>query len=83
MGDEDDKDMQDTSGYEKSEVQLAWLDWEDLLSVLLPTESGMVPATSQMIHWLVHEINLSPSFSWWFPPFPLLSLFLVLNSTIN
>jgi hypothetical protein len=27
--------------------------------------------------------SLSPSFSWWFPPFPLISLFLVLNSTIT
>jgi len=26
---------------------------------------------------------LSPSFSWWFPPSPLISLFLVLNSTIT
>jgi len=27
--------------------------------------------------------SLSPSFSWWFPPSPLISLFLVLNSTIT
>jgi len=27
--------------------------------------------------------SLSPSFSWWFPPSPLISVFVVLNSTIN
>jgi len=27
--------------------------------------------------------TLSPSFTWWFPPSPLISLFLVLNSTIT
>jgi len=35
-----------------------------------------------MVNWLAHEILLSPSFSWWFPSYPLNSLFLVLNSNI-
>jgi len=83
MGDEDDNDIEDTSGYEKSGVRLAWLGLEDLVSVLLPAWSGLVPAVSRMVNWLAHEILLSPSFSWWFPPSPLISLFLVLNSTIT
>jgi len=33
MADEDENDVEDTSGYEKSGVQLAWLGWEDLVSV--------------------------------------------------
>ena len=33
MGDEDDNDVEDTSEYEKSGVQLARLGWEDLVSV--------------------------------------------------
>jgi hypothetical protein len=31
--DEDENDVEDTSGYEKSGVQLAWLGWKDLVSV--------------------------------------------------
>jgi len=89
-GDEDESDMEDTSGYEKSGVRLAWLGvektWlglEYLVSVLLPAGSGLVPAIPGMVNWLAHEILSSPSFSWWFPPSPLISLFLVLNSTIT
>jgi len=33
IGDEDDNVVEDTSGYEKSGVWLAWLGWEDLVSV--------------------------------------------------
>jgi len=61
--------MEDTSRYEQSGVQLAWLGLEDLVLVFLPTGSGVVPAVSGMVKWLAHEILLSPSFSWWFPPF--------------
>jgi len=89
-GDEDESDMEDMSGYEKSGVRLAWLGvevtWlglEDHVSVLVPAGSGLVPAVSGMVNWLAHEIVSSPSFSWWFPPSPLISLFLVLNSTIT
>ena len=35
MGDEDENDVEDTSGYEKSGVGLARLGWEDLVLVLL------------------------------------------------
>jgi len=83
MGDEDENDMEDTSGYEKSGVRLAWLGIEDLVSVWLPAGSGLVPAVSGMINWLAHESLLSPSFLWWFPPPRLISLFLVLNSTVT
>jgi len=83
MGDEDENNMEDTSGYEKSGVRLAWLGLKDLVSVLLPAGSGLVPAVSGMVNWLAHEILLSPSFSWWFPTSPLISLLLVLNSTIT
>jgi len=33
MGDEDENDVEDTSGYEKSGVRLTWLDWEVLVSL--------------------------------------------------
>jgi len=72
-----------TSGYEKSGVRLAWLGCKDLVSVLLHSGSGLVPAVSGMANWLANEILLCPSFSWWFPPYPPISLFLVLNSTIT
>ena len=83
MGDEVENNMEATSRPEKSGVQLAWLGSEDLVSVLLPAGSGLVPAVSGMVNWLAHEILLSLSFSWWFPPSPLISLVLVLNSTIT
>jgi len=44
MGDEDENDVEDTSGYEKSGVQPAWLGWEDLVAVQLNTGLGLVPA---------------------------------------
>jgi len=62
MGDEDENDVEDTSGYEKSGVRLAWLGWEDLVSVLLHAGSGVVPAVSGMVNCLSHKILLSPSF---------------------
>jgi len=54
MCDEDENDVEDTSGYDKFGVRLAWLDWEDLISVLLHSGSGLVPAVSRMVHWLAH-----------------------------
>jgi len=83
MGDEDEHDMEDMSGPEKSGVRLAWLGLEVLVLWLLPAGSVLVPAALGMVNWLAHEILLSPSFSWWFRPSPLISLFLVLNSTIT
>jgi len=56
MGDEDENDMEDTSGYEKSGVRLAWVGWEHLVSVIVCAGSGLVPAVSGMINRLAHEI---------------------------
>jgi len=50
MGDEDENDMEDMSGYDKSGVRLARLGLEDLVSVLLPAGSGHVPAVSGMVN---------------------------------
>ena len=83
MGDEDENNMVDTSAYEKSGVRLAWLGLADLVLVWLSSESGLKPAVLGMVNWLSHQILLSTSFSWWFIPSPLISLFLVLNSTIT
>jgi len=83
MGDEDEHDMESTSGYEKSWVWLARLGLEDLVSVLLPAGSGPVPAALGMVNWLAHEILSVPVSHHDFPPSPLISLFLVLNSTIT
>jgi len=63
MGDEGENNMEDTSGPEKSAVQLAGLGLEDLVWVLFPTGSGLVPARSWMVNSLAHEILLSPSSS--------------------
>jgi len=56
MGEEDENDMEDMSGYEKSEVRLAWLGWEYLVLVLLPARLGLVPGVSGMVNWPAHEI---------------------------
>jgi len=83
MGDNDGNDVDEISGYEKSWVRLDWLGWEDHVWMILRAWSGLVFAVSGMVNWLTHKILSSPSFSWWFPPSPLFSLFLVLNSTIT
>jgi len=83
MGDEDENEMEDMSGPQKSGVQPAWLGLEDLGSVVLSAGSWLLPAVSGMVNWLAHEILLRPSFSCWFPPSPLISLILVLSSTIT
>jgi len=54
-------------GYKQPGLQLASLGWEDLVSMVLHSRLGLVPAVSVMVNWLVHEILLSPSFPWWFP----------------
>jgi len=81
-GDEDENDMENTSGHEKSGVQQACLGWKDFVLMLLQAGSGLVPAISEMVNLLAHRTLSRPSFLWWFRPFPLISLFLVLNSTI-
>jgi len=76
MGDEDGNDMEDMSGYEKSGVRPASFSLEHLVSVFLLAGSEVVPAVSVMENWPAHRILLSPSFSSWFRPSPLISLFL-------
>jgi len=82
-GDEDVNNVEKMSGYDKSGVRVAWLGWEDLISVSLHAGSGLVPAVSGIVNWPVNEILLSPSFSWWFVPSYPLTVFLVLNCTIT
>jgi len=50
MGDDDESDMEDMSGYDKSGLQLAGLGLEDIVSVLLPAGSGLQPAISGMLN---------------------------------
>ena len=50
MGDEEENDMEDMSGPEKSGVRLARFGLEDLISVLLPAGSGLVPAVLGMVN---------------------------------
>jgi len=76
MGDEDRTNMEDASGYVTSGVWLAWMRWQDLISVSLPAGLGLVRALSGMVNWLTHEILLSPSLSWWLSLSSLISLFL-------
>jgi len=76
MEDEDENDMEDRSGCEKSGVRHAWFGLEDHVSVFSPTRLGVVPAISGMLPWLALDILSSVSFSWWFPSSPLISLFL-------
>jgi len=83
MGDRDENDMLDTSRNEKSEVQHAWLGFDDLELGLITVWSGLFPAVPGMVNWLRHDILLSPSFSLWFPPSSLNYLLLILHSTIT
>jgi len=83
MGDDNGNNVEDKCRYEKSGVRLAWLSWKDIISVLLHVGLEHVPTVLGMVNWLACEILLSPSYSWWFALSPLLSLFLVLNSTIT
>jgi len=50
MGDEDENDMENTSGYEESGVRLARLGLEDPVLVILTTGSGIIPAISGMVN---------------------------------
>jgi len=83
MGDEDQNNVEDISGYEKSGVRLAWLGWDDVLPVWIYAGSGLVPAVSGMGNSLAPKILSSPSLSWWSPPYPVIPLFPVVNSTIS
>ena len=50
MGDEDENDMENTSGPGKSGVQLARLGLEDLILVILQPGSRVVPAIFGMVN---------------------------------
>jgi hypothetical protein len=50
MRDEDENDMEDTSGYDKSGVRLGLLGLEDLVSVVLGATMGPVSAVSGMVN---------------------------------
>ena len=50
MGIEDENNKEDTSGYAKSGVHLARLGSDDLISVLLPRQLGLVPAVSGIVN---------------------------------
>jgi len=80
MGDEDESNVEDN---EKCGILVAWLGWEDPVSVLLHARSGLVPAESGMVNWPAHNILSSSSFSWWFVSSSLFSLLPFLNSTIT
>jgi len=56
MRDEDENDMENTSSNEKSRVRLASIGLEDLVSVLWPDGSGLVPPLSEMVNWPAHKI---------------------------
>jgi len=60
IGDEDEKDMEDMSGYKRSGVRLAFQGSEDLVWVLLPAGSVLVPAVLGMVNCLTHEILYVP-----------------------
>jgi hypothetical protein len=50
MGDEDENDMEDTSGYGKSGVRLASFGLRDLILVFLTAGSEVIPAVSRIIN---------------------------------
>jgi len=75
--------MEDTRRYKSSGVWLAWLHLDDLISVILHARSALIPAISVMANWLTQQVLLCPSLSWWYLPFSLISLYLLLNSTIT
>ena len=50
MGNVDENDMEDTSGYEKSGARLARLGRNDLVSVLVCAGLGLIPAVSGMVN---------------------------------
>jgi len=83
MGDEDRNNVEDMSGYEKAGVRVASLGLVYLVLVEYHDGSGLIPTASGIVNWLAHKILLSSSFPWWFPLYPMIYLFLVLNSTIT
>jgi len=60
IGDKDENNMQDTRGFEKSGEPLVLLGVEDHVSLWIPAGSGLVPAESDIVNWLAHEIFKLP-----------------------
>jgi len=83
FGEVDQNDMGNTSQNSKSAVRLPWLGWEDQEWVLWHVGSGLVPAVLGMLLYLTLNSFLIYWFSWWFPPSPFISQFVILNSTIT
>jgi len=81
MGDEDENDMEDTSGHQKSGVLFSWLSLEDLKLLLLHAGSGLVPAVSWMVNWLARDILLKSQFHMMISPISSDFSFLCFNST--
>jgi hypothetical protein len=70
MVNEDESDMEDTTGYKKSGVWLAslsieeaWLGLGNLVWVLVPAGSELISAVLGMVYWLTHEYLTSYQFS--------------------
>jgi len=59
-GDEEENDVEVTSGCEQSRVWLTRSGWEDLVSVWFYKGSGLVPAETEMVQWLTHQIRHVP-----------------------
>jgi len=71
--------MENPSACGNSGAGRAWSRLERLVSVLLPTGSGLILATLRMVTLLAHAILLIPRLSWWFPTSPLICCFLVIS----
>jgi len=82
MGHDDEYNLENKSSHQKSWVKLVRSHWENLHSMLFYAGTGLEPAASGRVKWLAHNTSWSHSFSWWFPPSRLISLFLVLNTAI-
>jgi len=82
MVDEDKNDVEDYDVENISVVRLAWLALEDHISVYLHAGEELVPGVLGIVNWLAHEILVTSSFSWWFPPYHPISVCVALNSTI-
>jgi len=80
MEEEVENVMQDTSGYEKSGEQLAWLELDDLGSMLLDTRSGLQYVVSGKIELTRTWYSLWSQF---LMMISLISLFLIQNSAFT
>jgi len=60
--DDDEDDIEDTSGYDKSGVRLDWLGGEDHVLVLVPAGSGLTPAAAGMVNCFRTRNSLKSQF---------------------